>query len=413
MRKILIVFIAALVLLIGGVIGLLQRGSLDEETIYSPVSGATDADEIARGNLGRKYLTQSELGELRPKQHPDQVKYLKKLELGRWAVACEQGVECIPAIGPQFQSVLQADKWLGEGNLVLSVQLGQTVKAYPLRIIGWHQAVNDYLGDLPVVVTYCPFTGAGLAYRRPLADGRPLKFGISGRLYNANILLYDQETGSFWQQFTGEAVAGPLLGVVGRLERVYADIVPWGAWKRWHPGGEVLARPAEVEFGRRKVKVSTERYEEYPYGEYQLRQWVGYGVDVEELDLKGLASKRRIIGVEVDQASKAYVESELWEASVINDRLAGEDILVALTPGEEVKAFKRRPPSCEQSVEFELRDGQLTDLQTGTIWDFQGKPLRGELASRTVELEEIFVTPAYWFAWLLFRPETGLYPSTE
>lgn len=411
MRKTIIISIVALALLLAGASYLLQRSGSRQGAVYSPTSGAATTEEIAQGNLGPQYLTQSELRDLRLNQDLDRTKYLKRLDPSRWALACERGIDCIPGIEPRFQSVLEADEWLGDGDLVLSVQLAQTVKAYPLRIMAWHQAVNDYLGDVPVIVTYCPFTGAGLAYERPLADGRPLEFGVSGRLYNANVLLYDRETGSFWQQFTGEAVAGPLLGVVGRLKKIYADIVPWGSWKRWHPGGRVLARPEEVKFGRRKVEVSTERYEEYPYGEYQLREWVGYGVDVEQLNLRGLFSKRRIIGVKVNQEAKAYVESRLWEVKIAHDRIDEEDILLVLNPGEEVKAFKRKPYSLEQSLKFELTDSKLVDLQTGTLWDFQGKPVKGELASQTSGLEEIPITSAYWFAWLLFHPETGLFPS--
>ncbi|MFQ6034098.1 MAG: DUF3179 domain-containing protein, partial [Candidatus Bipolaricaulia bacterium] len=335
-----------------------------------------------------------------------QVKYLKRLDRERWAVACERGIDCIPGIEPQFQSVLEADKWLGDGDLVLSVQLDQTVKAYPLRILAWHQAVNDYLGDLPVIVTYCPFTGAGLAYERPLADGRPLEFGVSGRLYNANILLYDRETGSLWQQFTGEVIAGPLLGVAGRMERIYGDIVSWGSWKRWHPGGEVLARPTEIRFGRRKVQVSVERYEEAPYAEYQLREWVGYGVDVKELNLRGLFSKRRIVGVIVDETARAYSRSDLKSLKLVNDRLGGEPILALMTPAGEARFFSRKVPG--QVLEFALDDGKLIDKETGTVWGFDGKALSGPLALEGAPLKEYLPTPAYWFAWVLFHPQSDL-----
>lgn len=409
MRKTIVISIVLLALLLAGGGYLLQRSRSGKEVTYSPVLGAANAEEIAQGDLGLKYLTKVELRELRLKQNLDQVKYLKRLDLGRWAVACERGIDCIPRIEPQFQSVLEADRWLGEGDLVLSVHLGKTVKAYPLRIMAWHQAVNDYLGDVPVVVTYCPFTGAGLAYKRPLADGKPLEFGVSGRLYNANILLYDRQTGSLWQQFTGAVVAGPLLGIVGKMERIYADIVPWGSWKRWYPGGLVLARPREVRLGKRKVKVSAEHYKENPYGEYQLREGVGYGVDAKKLNLRGLSSKRRIIGVKIGRVAKAYVESEIWKAKLLNDRVGDEDILIVLDPAEEVRAFRRRPRSLAQSLEFELRDGKLFDTATGTVWDFDGKAIQGELASLKAELEEMPITSSYWFAWLLFNPKTGLF----
>lgn len=404
-RRAFIISIALLILLAGGGY-LLQRDRSGKEAIYSPTLGAATAEEITQGSLGAKYLTRSELKELHLKGDLDQVRYLKRLDLERWAVACERGIDCIPGMEPRFQSVLEADGWLGDGDLVLSVRLGREVRAYPLRIIAWHQVINDQIGEVPIVVTYCPFTGAGLAYERPSADGRPLEFGVSGRLYNANILLFDRQTGSLWQQFTGEVVAGPLLGVVGKMERIYADIVSWGSWKRWYPGGRVLARPEEVWFGGRKVRVSVERYEEYPYAEYQLREWVGYGVDVKELDLRGLFSKRRVVGVVVGNTARAYLKSDLKKTKLVNDRLGGEPLLIVVTPAGEAHVFSRR--AAGQALDFTLDDDKLIDEETKTAWGFDGKALSGPLAAEGAALEELQPTPTYWFAWALFHPGTDL-----
>jgi len=410
-RKVLTVLLALAVLAAG--VGYLIEQSRPHEPLAqlaSPLAGAAPREEITEGSLGAKYLTASELRALKLKGDPDRVKYLKGLDLNRWAVACERGIECLPTIEPEFQSVREADAWLGEGDLVLSVWLGQAVKAYPLRVIAWHQVLNDELGGVPVVVTYCPLTGAGLAYKRPLSpDGRPLEFGASGRLYNANILLYDRESGSFWQQFTGEVISGPLLGRAGRLKRVGAEIVPWGSWKRGHPRGLVLARPHEVRFGRRKVGASPKRYEEYPYGEYELRRWVGYGIDVEALDLRGIFPKRRVVGIALKGAARGYLRSDLEKTMLINDRLGDEPVLMVMTPAGEARFFRRTIEG--RVLEFVLEDGKIVDKGTGTLWSPQGRALSGPLASESAALEEIPATPSYWFAWVLFHPEGDLYPG--
>lgn len=399
----------AIVLLVAGAVTLLfhWHSGPERQATYSPAEGAAPAEEVVQGALGPKYLTSAELKRLGLRGDLEQVKYLEQLDLSRWAVACERGIDCLPEFDPEFESVLEADQWLGEGDLVLSVRLGQQVRAYPLKILAWHQVVNDSLDGLPIVVSYCPISGAGVAYERPLADGKPLEFGVSGRLYNANILLYDQRTGSLWQQFTGEPIAGPLVGIVGRLKWLYTAIVPWGDWKRGHPVGEVLARPTEVRVEGRRVSVSAERYREYPYAEYELRQSVGYGVDHEKLDLRGLFTKRRIVGVAVGGVARAYLRSALEKLRFINDQLGGEAILAVIAPDGGARFFNRE--FSNRVLEFTVVDDRLTDRETGTGWDFNGRAISGQLASEGAALEELPTTPAYWFAWVLFHPETDLF----
>lgn len=412
---ILVIFSLAIALLLAGAGFFAYKGlSSNREIEYSPTEGAVREEEIGSGELGIKYLAKSELRRLGIKRDVSIVKYLAKLDLTRWALACQSGMDCIPAITrPTFESVGEADEWLGDGDLVIGVRSNGIAKAYPLRVMNWHQVVNDYLNDQSIVATFCPISGAALIFERPLANGKPLEFGISGRLYNANLLMYDRKTGSLWQQFEGQVIAGPLLGVVGPLTRVPADIVPWGAWKKEYPESLVLARPTSVRTPSWKAKISLSKYEQYPYARYQLRRWVGYGVDVDQLELRGVAPKRKVIGVYIDGAAKAYVESEIWETKLLNDRVGGEEILVVFTLAEEIKVFKRSLPTFNQTLTFALENDQLIDQQTVTQWSFDGVPLSGKLAvvENQVRLEEVPATPIYWFTWLLFNPETELFSS--
>ena len=116
--------------------------------------------------------------------------------------------------------------WLVDQEPVLSVALRGRVKAYPVRILMWHEIVNDRIGGQPVTVTYCPLCNTGIAFRRPVVDGELLDFGTSGRLFNSNLVMYDRQTGTYWSQATLEAIVGPLAG--RRLHFIPAQIVPWG-----------------------------------------------------------------------------------------------------------------------------------------------------------------------------------------
>jgi len=146
----------------------------------------------------------------------------------------------IPAIGePRFISVVEADAWLEPREPVILLRVADEVLAYPIQIIMWHEIVNDKVGGLPVVVTFCPLCNTAIAFERTV-DGRDLDFGTTGRLRFSNLIMYDRQTESWWQQATGEAVAGELTGT--RLRSRPAPIVSWEDLRSAHPDAEVLSR---------------------------------------------------------------------------------------------------------------------------------------------------------------------------
>lgn len=143
----------------------------------------------------------------------------------------------IPSIDkPSFKSI-GAISDIAETEPIITLSIGGEARAYPLRILIWHEIVNDQIGDVPVTVTYCPLCNSAIAFDRRL-DGRILDFGTTGKLRNSDLIMYDRATESWWQQFTGEVIIGSLLGkslkmLPSRLES-YAD------FKTRHPGGKVL-----------------------------------------------------------------------------------------------------------------------------------------------------------------------------
>ena len=146
----------------------------------------------------------------------------------------------IPPIDePRFVDPAEV-RWLVAQEPVISVVLNGQARAYPVRILMWHEIVNDSIGGRPVTVTYCPLCNTAIAFRRPIVDGELLDFGTSGRLFHSNLVMYDRQTGTYWSQATLEAIVGPLAG--RRLEFLPAQIVSWGDWRAAHPGGRVLSQ---------------------------------------------------------------------------------------------------------------------------------------------------------------------------
>src|SRR3546814_369372 len=143
----------------------------------------------------------------------------------------------IPAIDdPQFRSVgAVSDLPASEPVITLSVQ--NDARAYPLRILTWHEIVNDTVGGLPVAVTYCPLCNAAIAFERRV-DGRVLDFGTTGKLRHSDLIMYDRQTESWWQQYSGTAIVGQLAGL--ELEMLPARVEAFERFERRHPEGRVL-----------------------------------------------------------------------------------------------------------------------------------------------------------------------------
>ncbi len=154
----------------------------------------------------------------------------------------------IPAITePVFVPV--ADSALDEESPVISLALGETARAYPLRVLMWHEIVNDRLDDMPVAVTWCPLCNSAVAFDRRL-DGRPLTFGTTGRLRHSDMIMYDRETETWWQQALGEGIVGRHAGRT--LTRLPARLESLGRFRARHPRGAVLVPhdPEARSYGR-------------------------------------------------------------------------------------------------------------------------------------------------------------------
>ncbi|MFQ5794367.1 MAG: DUF3179 domain-containing protein [Candidatus Bipolaricaulia bacterium] len=351
-------------------------------------------------------------------------KYLSALELDQFLSLLPP--DSIPSIDvPRFISAAEADEWLFLADLVMGVRHNGTTKVYPIRILNWHEVVNDDFDGEMVVVTYCPLCNSGVVFIAPELEGpdgelQIARFGTSGSLYKSDLIMYDRVTFSLWSQITGETIVGPLVGEIGVLHRIPVDLVPWGLWRDEHPNTIVLDRP---QFGDVLGGAPTQPiegaglfprdYDTDPYASYRLQNpeagsSTSFGVPFFD---ERLQAKDDVIGIAVDGGAKAYAKTAFAELALLNDQVGETPILVVKTPAGELKFFDRQLAGREEPLEFELVDGNLVDRTTGSTWDFTGIGISGELSG--TQLEEIVGVPAFWFAWVAFHPETELFGGAQ
>ncbi len=267
----------------------------------------------------------------------------------------------IPAIDhPAFESAAEADRWLESSDPVLVVEHGGEVKAYPLAILIWHEIVNDNVGGQPVSVTFCPLCNTALVFDRNVA-GRMLDFGTTGRLRHSDLLMYDRQTESWWQQAVGVAIVG------------YDD-----------PGGSPILGFFTADEDARLPAM--ERVVALDIGD-------GWAVGFSPL------SEVRVVNDEVEDTSFAVV----WKsgASSALDRSqvsSGRDV-------GQTAVFDRH--LADRKLTLEWRNGGLRDVETGSTWDLAGRALTGPLQGQ--RLRSVPHGNHFWFSWVVFRPDTKVW----
>lgn len=295
----------------------------------------------------------------------------------------------IPSIDkPRFVSVPEAGKFLQDSDIVLGLDINGDIRAYPLQILVWHEIVNDKVGGVPVAVTYCPLCFTNQVFNR-MVDGQTLEFGTSGKLYNSNLVMYDRASESLWSQALGEGIVGKYAGT--RLERIPFDLAYWREWKALYPDAKVLS--TDTGFGR--------PYGADPYGDYYTSPSIYFPISNHD---SRLGLKEIVIGLEHDGVYRAYPLSKI-EEHVINDDLAGRPVLIASHYPFMTRVFDRTVDG--QVLEFEYKDGVMTDRQTGSVWGFDGVATDGEMTVK--RLQRLPLDQGFWFEWVAFHPGTELY----
>jgi hypothetical protein len=314
----------------------------------------------------------------------------------------------IPAIdNPTFVSVDGADEWLEDIEpIVLFEHLGE-VRVYPIQILIWHEIVNDVVGGEAVAITFCPLCNTAIAFSG-IIDGESHTFGTTGRLHYSNLIMYDRQTETWWQQASGQAIAGELTGT--QLAFLPASIVSWGQFKNTYPDALVLSK--ETGYSR--------PYGQNPYAGYDdvsRSPFLYVGPDTPDV----LAPVARVITVDLNGEAVAYPYDVMAEVGVVNDSVGGTDIVVIwqtgvasaldvgkISAGRDIgtaSVFSRVLDG--KTLTFSLVNGEIVDDQTNSVWNVLGHAISGELSGKS--LEPIVAINHFWFSWAAFKPETRVY----
>jgi hypothetical protein len=316
-----------------------------------------------------------------------------------------------PVDRPEFASVSKPPDYMRANEPVIAVRAGSDARAYPLAMLMWHEIVNDTLGGKPITVTFCPLCNSALVFET-VVNGRVLTFGTTGALRNSDLVMWDRQTESWWQQITGEAIVGTLTGT--RLAVLPASIISWEAFSRANPSGKVMKRMFRVDGS--------------PFRDYDDPPYAGYD-DVNETPFafqrpgdERLPAMARVVALESAGTQVAYPFEFLKAHGAVNDRVGSEDIVVFFEEGVRspfwdagnnpqlsggAVVFRRR--LADQVLTFEKKDGALRDRQTGSVWTVTGAAVSGPMAG--AQLEPVAHGNHFWFAWAVFKPETQLRKS--
>ena len=259
------------------------------------------------------------------------------------------GRDGIPALDSPATVTAAAAPWRDD-EMVVGVAWPGGARAYPLAILVWHELVNDSVGGRPILVSYCPLCGTAMVFDRRIG-GEERLFGVSGLLYQSDLLMFDRESDSLWSQISAEAVTGPAAGQ--RLSLVRARTKPWGDWKRSHPDTTVLS----ADTGHRR------RYGRSPYGSYDSSKKLLFPVPANPR----YHPKMRTVGLRLaDGRARGYPLEEVERAGGrIEETFAGHPVEIRLDPAS-----------------------QTFDVQ----------------APAAVEVIE-----AFWFAWAAFHPDGSVF----
>ncbi|MDT8283342.1 MAG: DUF3179 domain-containing protein [Gammaproteobacteria bacterium] len=262
----------------------------------------------------------------------------------------------IPSIDkPEFLEPRDAD-FIKDDDRVLGITIAGISRAYPIKILNWHEIVNDSIGDVFFTITYCPLCGTGVAFDSNIND-QVLSFGVSGLLYNSDVLLYDRETGSLWSQLLSKAVTGKYKG--STLKMLPVMHTTWSDWKRLHPATQVLSKNTGY----------SRSYGRDPYDGYEQSPQLYFPV-FNKAPIK-YHPKEKVLGLIVDKVHKAYpfIELNKQNKDRFEDSVNGKSFIIHWNNKEQ--------------------SGYITDKEDVIV------P----------------VVQSYWFAWYAFHPESEVFST--
>jgi hypothetical protein len=306
-----------------------------------------------------------------------------RIEEIAWGGVVKDGIPSLD--NPALVAASEA-AYLRADDLVFGVEINGDLRAYPLRIMGWHEMFNEVIGGVPVALAYCTLCGSGILYETKTASrAKPFVFGSSGFLYRSNKLMFDRQTHSLWNQFTGRPVIGPLADSGIELARRPVVISRWDDWAARHPATRVLS----LETGYRR---------DYGPGVVYREYFASPDLMFPALADRRLRSKDYVFGIQRFGAAKAWPLDAFRDRGVINDRVGDLDVvLVGEAESRSVRAYERG------GRQFRAAAGGLADAE-GTVWTIGEDALAGPGDAR---LPRVAGQISYWFAWDGYLGEVG------
>ena len=313
-----------------------------------------------------------------------------------------------PLDDPIFESVSADPASFRDNQPVISVEINGEAKAYPLAILMRHEIVNDEVGGVPVAVTFCPLCNTAIVFDRRV-NGQLLDFGTSGKLRNSDLVMWDRQTESWWQQITGEAIVGSMTGA--KLEFIPAPLVSWADFRDSFAEGLVLSRNTGFDM------------------DYDLPSYFGYDdLDSSPFLFHGqlddrLPAMERVVGLTIGEEAVAYPFALLASVPVVNDTVGGQHIAIFYA-GDTLSVFAAFDPELPwtnrqvgstgvfdtnlngQELTFRVEADRVVDDQTGSTWNILGEAVEGPLEGR--KLDKVVHANHFWFAWQAFNPETEI-----
>lgn len=305
------------------------------------------------------------------------------------------GKDGIPVIeNPVFVNAkdLKNNSYLNDSDLVIGLVFENETRAYPHRILDWHEIVNDEINGEKFTVNYCPLTGTAFTWKGNF-NGINKTFGISGLLYKTNLILYDRETDSNWSQLKLECVNGKLRGEKPTLiQTIETD---WATWQKLYPNTKVLSNEQGL----------NRNYKEYPYGGY--KEIHDFFISPVQPINNALPLKERVFAILKNNNSKVYKFQDFLNGNAIKDTFEKDNLLI-IGNQHFLKAFKIEGDL--NNLNFNFRsinsDAFFSDNE-GNQWNIQGKAIEGPRKGEQLKNTNSLVS--FWFAIGAFYPKVKIY----
>jgi hypothetical protein len=313
----------------------------------------------------------------------DRPRALIRLDEIRWGGVWRDGIP--PLQNPKMIRAREA-RYLADGDIVFGVAIDGDVRAYPKRILAWHEMVKDTIAGRPLAGVYCTLCGAMILYDVTV-NGVHHELGTSGFLYRSNKLMYDHATKSLWSTFGGIPVVGPLAGKGIQLKTLYVVTTSWGEWKSRHPQTLVLS----LDTGHQRDYSEGAAYREY-FSTDRLM------FTVPRLDAR-LPNKAEVLALRFDESALAISADFLRANRVWHDRLGRQEFVVLTDAGGANRVYE------SAGVRFESWDGRAAARDsTGRAW----KVGEDALTAPGRTLKRLPAHRAFWFGWYAAYPDTRL-----